>query len=725
MNRSVCSALSLLALTSVMVIAGCGGGSSSPPPPPQVTHFSVTAPASATAGTSVSFTVTALDASNSTVTSYAGTVHFTSSDPQAALPANSTLTNGTGTFSATLKSAGGQTIAATDTVTAVTNGTSNSVTVAAATTAHLLLAAPANVAAGATANFAVNAVDTFNNGTSYSGTVRFTSTDPQAVLPANSALSNGAGGFTATLKTLGGQTITATDTITASITGTSNSINVVSNTGTHFSFVAPPSVTAQKPFNFTVNALDAANNPAPGYSGTVHFTSTDPAAVLPADGTLTNGTVTASATLKTTGRQTITVTDTVTASITGTSGAIGVFTTCGAAGQLCGAAATPPCCKGLSCVAQGDRFFCEPGGQTLEDDLRFAEICSMGTARESHTATLLGNGLVLVTGGDDKTASLATAEMFNPGTRSFAPTGDMAYARTRHAATLLASGEVLVIGGRDAGGEALATAELFDPARWTFAPAASMSTARESLTATLLGNGKVLIAGGDSGAVTLATAELFDPTSGTFEPVGGMGSPRDFHTATLLRNGKVLVTGGRDPGGNVLATAELFDPASGSFMPAGTMSAPRESHTATLLGDGGVLIAGGDNGTTSLATAEIFDPTTGRFTPTGSMHAAREFHTATLRNDGTVVVAGGENFTSVANGSTGRGFLPESTALTEMFDPATGRFTPTGSMGTSRSAHTATLLPDGTMVLIGGVDDQIVAAHIPVSRVLKTAELFQ
>src|SRR5216684_2213942 len=98
------------------------------PAPPAATHFSVSAPASATAGTAFNFTVTALDQFNNTATGYAGTVHFTSSDGAATLPANSTLTNGVGTFSATLKTAGAQTITATDTVTASITGTSNAIT---------------------------------------------------------------------------------------------------------------------------------------------------------------------------------------------------------------------------------------------------------------------------------------------------------------------------------------------------------------------------------------------------------------------------------------------------------------------------------------------------------------------------------------------------------------------------------------------------------------------
>ncbi len=289
------------------------------------THYSISAPASATAGTAFSFTVTALDQFNNVATGYAGTVHFTSSDAQAILPANSTLTNGTGTFSATLKTTGSQTLTGTDTVTASITGTSNTIAVSAAAATHFSVSAPSSVTAGTAFSFTVTALDQFNNtATGYAGTVHFTSSDGQAILPANSTLTNGAGTFNATLKTTGSQTLTGTDTVTASITGTSNAITVGTAVATHFSISAPASATPGTAFSITVTARDQFNNTATGYAGTVHFTSSDPQATLPADATLTNGVGTFSATLKTAGSQTLTGTDTVTASITGTSNTIAV-----------------------------------------------------------------------------------------------------------------------------------------------------------------------------------------------------------------------------------------------------------------------------------------------------------------------------------------------------------------------------------------------------------------
>src|SRR5204863_230179 len=104
-------------------------------------------------GVSFSFTVTAQDQNNNTATGYIGTVHFTSTDGQAVLPANSTLTTGAGTFSATLKTAGNQTITATDTVTSSITGTSNAIAVSAAAATHYAVSAPANATAGSAFNF--------------------------------------------------------------------------------------------------------------------------------------------------------------------------------------------------------------------------------------------------------------------------------------------------------------------------------------------------------------------------------------------------------------------------------------------------------------------------------------------------------------------------------------------------------------------------------------------
>src|SRR5713101_5635894 len=309
-------------------------------PGPASVFTVTTSSGSSTAGTVLTVTVTAKDAYGNVATGYTGTVHFTSTDLQAVLPANYTFVagdNGVHTFNVTLKTAGSDTVTATDTVTSSITGTSSAVNVSPAAASQLTVAAPAAATAGTAFNVTVTAKDAYGNtATGYTGIVHFTSSDVQAVLPANYTFvagDNGIHTFTnlTTLKTAGNQTITGTDTVTASITGTSGTIVVSPNSGgpLHYAVAAPASATAGTAFSITVTAKDQFNNTVPTYTGTVHFTSTDGAAVLPANYTFVAGdngvhTFTNLTTLKTSGNQTVTGTDTVTASITGTSGTIAV-----------------------------------------------------------------------------------------------------------------------------------------------------------------------------------------------------------------------------------------------------------------------------------------------------------------------------------------------------------------------------------------------------------------
>jgi hypothetical protein len=293
--------------------------------PGQATRLTVTAPSSGAAGSALTFTVKAIDPYGNTATGYGGTVHFTSSANVGNLPADSKLSAGTGTFTATPTAAGAQSITATDTASSSISGTSGSISVGAGPTSKFTVSpSSSSTAAGAAFTFVVTAQDQFGNTSSYGGTVHFTSSDAAAVLPANSTLTNGTGTFSATLKTAGAQTLTATDSASSSITGTSASVTVAPGAATQFAVSAPATATHGSAFNFTVTALDQFDNTVTGYSGTVHFTSSDAAAVLPANSTLTNGTRTFSATLNTTGGQTITATDTAAVSVTGHSSTITV-----------------------------------------------------------------------------------------------------------------------------------------------------------------------------------------------------------------------------------------------------------------------------------------------------------------------------------------------------------------------------------------------------------------
>jgi len=237
-------------------------------------------------------------------------------------------------------------------------------------------------------------------------------------------------------------------------------------------------------------------------------------------------------------------------------------------------------------------------------------------------------------------------------------------------------------------------------------PTGSMTLGRSGHTATRLGDGRVLIAGGMlRNGEFLADAELYDPATGKFTALTKMTERRVSHTATLLRNGKVLIAGGIEGRfmqeghwtGRVLASGELFDPATGTFTPTGSMNVARNSQAAVLLTDGKVLILGGSGGgdwRELHASAEIYDPATGRFTPTGSMATPRTPHAVALLNDGRVLVAGGTG--------------PNRTVLAsaEIYDPAAGRFSATGNLLTARHKHAAALLPDGRVLIVGGSDER-------------------
>ena len=269
-----------------------------------------------------------------------------------------------------------------------------------------------------------------------------------------------------------------------------------------------------------------------------------------------------------------------------------------------------------------------------------------------HWKTLLSDGKVLVAGSHDAAGGpLTSAQLYDPATGIWTPTGSMTTPRQEFSATLLADGKVLVAGGIGASGEALATAELYDPGTGLWTATASMPTARFSYTATMLLDGDVLVAGGaccealNQPTDPVASAVLYDPRTGTWTATGNMTTPRVRHTAALLRDGRVLVAGGLNN------TAELYDPTSGTWTATGPMvTTAGVDFSVTLLPDGNVLVAGGWDVAHSkfepapgLASAELYDPASGTWTATASMTTPRLGQTATLLRDGTVLVAGGSD----------------------------------------------------------------------------------
>ena len=262
-------------------------------------------------------TVTAYDAYGNVATGYSGTVRFTSNDGQAILPANSTLTNGVGTFDVTLKTAGVDSITATDTVMPGISGTETGLVVTPSTATGLVITGASNGTAGGVQTLTATAYDAYGNvAADYSGTVHVTSSDGQAVLPADVTLTNGVGTFDVTLKTAGTSTITATDIGTPGISGHTSGLTIAAASASAFTFSTDTSGGGR--VSITVTARDPFGNVATGYSGTVHLTSNDPNAALPADGPLVGGVGVFEVTFPAGGAKTVTATDRNDGSLSGT-----------------------------------------------------------------------------------------------------------------------------------------------------------------------------------------------------------------------------------------------------------------------------------------------------------------------------------------------------------------------------------------------------------------------
>ena len=347
-------------------------------------------------------------------------------------------------------------------------------------------------------------------------------------------------------------------------------------------------------------------------------------------------------------------------------------------------------------------LYVEAEGEAVLVDPLWVTVGSMSAARRGHTATLLGNGKLLVAGGGN-TGLLASAELYDPATNLWTMATSMTTARQGHTATLLGNGKVLVVGGQGSSGS-LASAELYDPGTNLWTLAGSTSAIRAGHTATLLKDGKVLVAGGTNSA-HITNADLYDPMMNTWSTVATLLSPRGAHTATLLVSGNVLVAAGYDNGG-YQPTTDLYGPIGNMWTHAANLKTSyRVRHSATRIANGNVLVtAGYTNGTfIPLNSAELYDPAANLWTPAGLLLAGRGYHTATMLIDGKVLVAGGSGTTNV--------YL----ASAELYDPVTNMWTEAGSMSTARYQHTATRLVSGKVLVVGGSDGTIPLA---------TAELY-
>ncbi|HYH95367.1 kelch repeat-containing protein [Hyalangium sp.] len=291
--------------------------------------------------------------------------------------------------------------------------------------------------------------------------------------------------------------------------------------------------------------------------------------------------------------------------------------------------------------------------------------------------------------GQEQTA-VRLAEAGSLATSGWSPAAPMSQPRAVHTATLLQDGRLLIVGGYSRSTDTTSSAELYDPVTQAWSTTGALSVARDHHTATLLRDGTVLVTGGtrsiSNPSVFISSSEVYDPATGTWSGAGSLRDGRSGHTATLLHNGKVLVTGGNNSG-----SCEVYDPTTRTWSAAGSLGEALSGHTATLLHDGTVLMVGAGT-----IHSEVYDPATGISSPLKGPPGAssRVGHTATLLPDGTVLVTGGKPF----NSNDPNVFLSSS----EVYDPATHTWSGAGSLGGNRSGHTATLLPNGAVLVVGG-----------------------
>ena len=322
-----------------------------------------------------------------------------------------------------------------------------------------------------------------------------------------------------------------------------------------------------------------------------------------------------------------------------------------------------------------------------------------------HVAAVLKDGKVLVAGGRGSNGSNAAAALFDPATGKWTAAGTMAAGREEATATTLPDGRVLVAGGVQTGASGLnylASAEIFDPATGKWSVTGPMAKGRAAYSAALLKTGKVLVAGGISGGhdPLITSAELYDPATGSWSSTAAMPNGRAETPAVTLTDGTVLIAGGRGPAHSAsLQDILIYDPAAGTWAPAPhQLGEIRGLHTATLMKDGKVLIAGGtklfsgNRLSDVLKSVEIYDPAAKTLTPASPMSQPRYYHTATALANGDVLVAGGYG------SNAGKELAVDPLASAELFNPATGKWSPAGSLKTPAGLPNTVARPTATLL---------------------------
>jgi len=343
---------------------------------------------------------------------------------------------------------------------------------------------------------------------------------------------------------------------------------------------------------------------------------------------------------------------------------------------------------------------------------------SLATARAYHTATMLTDGTILVAGGENvpsgsgEIAPLSSAELFNPQLASFATVGQMSLPRSNHTATLLVNRRVLIAGGftEAASTSATSVAEIYYPDTKIFEPTEAMIAARANHTATLLPDGSVLVLGGEppTGGF-LASGEIYSSSAAAWSSIANMPAALAYHTATLLKDGRVLVIGGLTAFGPS-AGVYAYTPATNSWATLASLTSfvggvALYQHTATELFDGRVLVAGGNNGVGEYDASYYYDPVANAWSVTHtnspnnpSLTNARFGHTATLLPNDTIMISGGYTVHQAAP------IAPQ----VEIFHVDVSTWEPIGPFSIPlRAGHTMTLANNGQVYAIGGENGAI------------------
>lgn len=309
-----------------------------------------------------------------------------------------------------------------------------------------------------------------------------------------------------------------------------------------------------------------------------------------------------------------------------------------------------------------------------------------------HQAILLPDGKVLVAGGRSTApVALSACHVYDPDSNTWSRTGSLLRPRSKPSLTLLPNGKLLISGGVARGGEPLASCELYDPTTGVWTPTGSFTTPRVDGACLLLENGNVLAAGGSNKQGALTSCELYDAELGTWSPTGALNAPRIGASWVLLRDGSVLAAGGMKA-----PSSERYDPANGNWQAAVPPGHWDLFLPAICLPSGEVLIAGGG---TSRPDCQRYLPSEGIWKPADPLPEIRAWHTATLLADGMVLVTGGRVLTTkYLNNS------PSSNSCL-LYDSSTGKWSAATDLLTARSGHSATLLQDGNVLLVGGRDE--------------------